>query len=421
MSVDLDDLNLRAWVVDSERRPLPHFNHRRIAPHTIESWIPSTAGESFSIYFNGRNKSPGQDVLDIHAVAELDGRLKLDGVILPAAQRAAGQVGGILDQPVSEGKARPLKFGKLRVTDEDDEGNRGEHVNIIKVRLEWGRFREIHVLDKFRNPTNRGTAHEHAVKDGNSASTILGRKMDSPVVSLCKFEPDERFEPQTFIFRYASREWLRNHTQFLSPAQLGSSEYGYGHSQRRQQSEDLRAEGIDNPPGRLNSEREPTLLEHENYQTAIGVKNDPDVGLHTLDEAATSGNELPESRGRKQRYPLRSRFISQFIIEEDHKNAVLQPIRIAQNKGSVSNESTGISGELELEVSSDDNIEFIKHVVPSKNKRKKRHTGALGEGSIKKRLKSEDFTEPVSSTGQPGLSMGQRDVDRTNVKIEPTD
>ncbi|KAG8691819.1 hypothetical protein FRC11_008443 [Ceratobasidium sp. 423] len=115
MSVDLEALNMRAWVVDSKRRPLPFFNLRRIAPDAIESWIPAVSGEGFAIYFNGRNQSPEQKMLDIHAIAEFDGLRKLDGVILPSAQRAQGYVGGILDQPAREGKARPLKWGRLRL------------------------------------------------------------------------------------------------------------------------------------------------------------------------------------------------------------------------------------------------------------------------------------------------------------------
>ncbi|CAE6476031.1 unnamed protein product [Rhizoctonia solani] len=117
MSIDSSTLSLRAWVVDSRRRPLPIFNLRRIAPDMIECWHLSVVGEIFSIYFNGCEQSAEQKSLDIHAVAELDGRIKLDGVVLTSAQRADGHVGGIVDQPVGKEMARSLKFGRLHLTE----------------------------------------------------------------------------------------------------------------------------------------------------------------------------------------------------------------------------------------------------------------------------------------------------------------
>ncbi|KAH7338946.1 hypothetical protein B0J17DRAFT_706232 [Rhizoctonia solani] len=183
MSVDLSTLNPRAWVVDSRRRPLQVFNLRRIAPDIIECWHLSVVGEVFSIYFTGWDQSAEQKALDIHAVAELDGHVKLDGVVLPSAPRALGHVGGIVDQPVGNETARPLKFGRLRMTDEDDNGNDSEHIYTIQVRLE-GKFGELRTLETFADPVNRIMVHERGVKHGNLTSTILGKTKYSPIVHL---------------------------------------------------------------------------------------------------------------------------------------------------------------------------------------------------------------------------------------------
>ncbi|CAE6419402.1 unnamed protein product [Rhizoctonia solani] len=404
MSVDLEALELRAWVVDSKGRPLPFFNLRRIAPEVIETWIIAVSGERFAIYFNGRNQSPEQEVLDIHAVAEFDGLRKLDGVILPSTQRAQGYVGGMLDQPARKGKSRPLKWGRLRLIDDDENSNDSEHMNTIEVTLQWGRFNELRILDKFTKPENRRTAHERAVKNGNSTSTILGGKVDSPVARLCRFEQDNRFKHQTFVFRYASQEWLKNHTRFLLPSEPRST--------------------INTSPARECLEQHPQceglrVQCHDEGPRVVQIKLDPDASVEAVSDLFNkkSSGEKRYSKRKYQPHPV----VCSKIKLEDSKSVMPQSTHATQTSGNTPNEPIVISSESETEESSDDDIQLIKQVIFYKNeKKKKKHAGISEEGGVKKRLKSEEYVEPMVGAGAPGSGWDNKN-NIVNIKIEPTD
>ncbi|KDN34300.1 hypothetical protein RSAG8_12594, partial [Rhizoctonia solani AG-8 WAC10335] len=160
--------------------------------------------------------------LDLRAIPYLDG-VKMDEGMLTASQRAKGEYGCLGGQQVDVNLSCPFQFGSLMTTDDlalDGYRIHPSDLNTIKVVVEWGRskVRELSPEDldqaTFIPPPDRGPVHESTVNRLNYSAAILGSPVASKPSSRAytyTFRRDTELERFTFIFHYASLDWLRDH------------------------------------------------------------------------------------------------------------------------------------------------------------------------------------------------------------------
>ncbi|CAE6465070.1 unnamed protein product [Rhizoctonia solani] len=220
------ELVLGAIIVDSSGQSLHTSRPIEIsrADQTIkECWIPSVEGQQFEIQWVA-GAPDAYRTLDVRATLYLDG-IEMDCGVLMADEWAKYMRGWLDGQQVDIDKACPFQFGKLEVTDDDSNVDLNvciEDLNTIRVVLEWGRSTQPQKKKgrarrpKFSCPKAKGPIHERHVKKGNFGSAGLGKPTPSDITpEVHPFEPESSIPPATFIFRYASIDWLHAHDILL--------------------------------------------------------------------------------------------------------------------------------------------------------------------------------------------------------------
>ncbi|EUC65546.1 hypothetical protein RSOL_447630 [Rhizoctonia solani AG-3 Rhs1AP] len=220
MDIHYERATVKVRITDEDGDDLEMFGIRDIGLNQKECWIPCEEGETFLITWEAKAPIRLYKKLDLRAIPYLDGR-KMDEGMLTASQRANGEYGCLGGQQVGVDVSCPFQFDRLMTTDDltmEGHGIHPSNLNTIKVVVEWGRskVRELSPEDldqaTFIPPPDRGLVHESAVKHLNYSAAILGDPViskASPHAYTYTFRREKEMERFTFIFRYASLDWLR--------------------------------------------------------------------------------------------------------------------------------------------------------------------------------------------------------------------
>ncbi|CAE6478915.1 unnamed protein product [Rhizoctonia solani] len=149
----------------------------------------------------------------------LDG-VRMCGCSWTKDQVATKDMGELGHHPTGHSSFRLYEFGKRRMTDKEDVFQTGRprallnELNAIKVRFAWGhQGAVVERTEFFDSPSESAPIHEVEAKpmQGLSGSAQLSQNntMSGYSYSSCDFNPAEGVKATTFIFRYASREWLQ--------------------------------------------------------------------------------------------------------------------------------------------------------------------------------------------------------------------
>ncbi|CAE6495401.1 unnamed protein product [Rhizoctonia solani] len=203
-------------ITDSAGECFPEYGWKNLDDSTAHCWIPAVDGKNFEIrwYASGPESYSG---LDVKATPYLDGE-ETDCGILMADERAENLRGWLDGHQVGVKKTRPFQFATLELTDNQAKAEQvhPEDLHTIRVELEWGRSQPQNTRlkktrPKFSKPKTKGPIYEKMVKTGNHSCARLGSPVPSePLPYARPFCPVKTNVGQvTFIFRYASADWLQ--------------------------------------------------------------------------------------------------------------------------------------------------------------------------------------------------------------------
>ncbi|KAG8723857.1 hypothetical protein FRC11_002277 [Ceratobasidium sp. 423] len=233
MDIYYERATVKVRITDEDGDDLEMFGVRDSGPNTKECWIPSEEGENFQITWEVKAPKRRYKKLALRAIPYLDGAKRSEG-ILTASQIADEERGCLDGEQIDVDMTSPFQFGRLNVTNDDlklEKHNDHIHaadLNTIKVVVAWGhaKVRELSPEEvgeaMFPRLQNRGLTHESNVKRGNYSAAILGDPIATRA-STCThtytFRRDIKLDEFTFVFRYASLDWLRE--QGITPPPRG--------------------------------------------------------------------------------------------------------------------------------------------------------------------------------------------------------
>ncbi|KAF8599293.1 hypothetical protein BDV93DRAFT_609407 [Ceratobasidium sp. AG-I] len=200
---------LSAWIKDAEGEALPEYQTREIDENTVECWIPSIEGTSFQIEFGAEKDA--RPTYDVYCAPYLDG-IKCSCSMLSAEKIAKGDTRIKRGHFSANSVFRPYCFGKRKLTDNEDIAPLSREVqkdlNAIRVELNWGHIGQPTPLLCDDIPDAK-PLHEKMAKKGHSGSAELGKPTAKQPNGWSNFKLDPNVRSLTFVFRYASQDWLQ--------------------------------------------------------------------------------------------------------------------------------------------------------------------------------------------------------------------
>ncbi|CAE6418790.1 unnamed protein product [Rhizoctonia solani] len=160
--------------------------------------------------------------LDLFVYPYLDG-VRMCGCSWTNEQATTGGIGELGHHPTGPSSFRLYEFGKRKMTDREDTFQTGrpraliEELNTIKVRFAWGHQEAVAERAGFFHDPNEVAPileTESKLIQGLSDSVWLSQsnKSSGHSYTFCDFrrpEDEAQLKSTTFVFRYASRDWLQ--------------------------------------------------------------------------------------------------------------------------------------------------------------------------------------------------------------------
>ncbi|CAE6482409.1 unnamed protein product [Rhizoctonia solani] len=200
----LKSVGLSIWVTDAQGVPLPEYQHKQTKDDVTECWIPSTEGANFQIKWQALSQDSIPDGCEVRATPYFDGvrfRSKIG--------KSKGELRG---QRVGHTTIRLYQFGRRVFTDDENvplyDTAPIDDLGTIRVKIDWGYSQPTDALDYYIDPT-RGPIHEKLAKKGFGDSAALGQAVAAPPSSPVIFVKNKEAQTGSFIFRYASEDWLQ--------------------------------------------------------------------------------------------------------------------------------------------------------------------------------------------------------------------
>ncbi|CAE6418806.1 unnamed protein product [Rhizoctonia solani] len=207
----LNLLGISVWIADSEGNELPEYDVKLVKDDEIECWIPSTEGSNFKLMWRFLNPMSN---LDLSIRPSLDG-IELTGIIWTMGGIAPGRIYEKDSQQTGLSTARLYTFGKRIITDREDATKPSrmqlQYLNTIAAQFTWGSVSAIRPHSDYSVPPDAVPLNEKSIKKGHSGSAELGKTVTRAKLPTrgCIFHANPDVKPAKFVFRYASRDWLK--------------------------------------------------------------------------------------------------------------------------------------------------------------------------------------------------------------------
>ncbi|KAG8731283.1 hypothetical protein FRC11_004578 [Ceratobasidium sp. 423] len=151
--------------------------------------------------------------LDLAVYPYLDG-VVMSGAICRMANIYPGCTSEFDSHQTGSSTVRLYEFGKRMLTDREDAAKPSDrqlrYLNTIVAKFVWGLAGESRPLSNYGTPQEAGPLNEKLAKKGHSGSATLGRTVArAQLATRSRQFHQVDAKPTTFIFRYASRDWLK--------------------------------------------------------------------------------------------------------------------------------------------------------------------------------------------------------------------
>ncbi|CAE6428330.1 hypothetical protein ACGC1H_000697 [Rhizoctonia solani] len=209
------EVEMQVAIADSNGVFLDEYAHSYSDDGRIAyCWIPAVEEQTFEIQWIGSGPK-SYNKLDIRATPYLNGS-EVDSGILFAHERAQGDWAWLDGQQVSADMARPFKFGRLELAEEDDLAPivRTEDTYTIRVELEWGWSWPKKVGREpghhtFECPNITTLLSKQQALAGNYTSAMLGEPVLSDDVPQRNNFRRKHVPSTEFVFQYGPADWLQ--------------------------------------------------------------------------------------------------------------------------------------------------------------------------------------------------------------------